>query len=125
MPHIRELFVQGTGYRTAGRLNSTIHTFLVVQKKAIRAAFSEASGYSLVEIALIPDMVPEEVKRLADNLLPLEFVIDAGTTCIGRCEEVAEAFKASVLKLNHADRFHFGVWLRAGGENHYTEHKPG
>jgi hypothetical protein len=126
MPHIRTLFPQTAHFDAAQGQHVTVYNLLRENKNKFRQGFSIASKYPVDVIAVIPDMVPSALDPLSANLLPLELVIDAGTKCIGLCKEVAETFKHYLLVTIPAmQHLHFGIWLRAGAENHYTEHKPG
>jgi hypothetical protein len=114
MPHIRALFVE----------DESMKTLLREKKTAIREAIAFRTGYKVEEVAFIPDMVPAELADLADNLLPLEFVIDAGTKCADPATKfIAANIKADLIELGLAET-NFGIWLRAMTDNDYQEHKP-
>lgn len=114
MPHIRALFVEDEGMKT----------LLREKKTAIREAIAFRTGYKVEEVAFIPDMVPTELADLADNLLPLEFIIDAGTKCTNPAAGfIAVHLKADLIELGLAE-VNFGIWLRAMTDNGYEENKP-
>ena len=115
MPHIRPLFPENTGIRT----------FLVYSKLIVCDIVSDATGYSTKEIATIPDIVRPEDMEMADNLLPLEWVIRVGSKCVGLVEEQAKEIKKNILaKLPNAREIHFGIWLISPSDAFYVEHDP-
>ena len=116
MPHIRALFVENE--------DEEIMTLLREKKTAVRKAVAFRTGYTLEEIAFIPEMVPAKLADLAENLLPLEFIIDAGTKCSNPATGFINAnLKADLIELGFAE-VHFGIWLRANTDNDFQEHKP-
>jgi hypothetical protein len=116
MPHIRALFVEDQ--------DGDMKALLREKKTAIRKAVAFRTGYKLEEVAFIPDMVPAELVDLAENLLPLEFIIDAGTQCANPAAGfIAANLKADFIELGLGNA-NFGIWLRAMTDNSYQEHKP-
>ncbi len=115
MPHIRALFVE----------DESIMALLREKKAVIRQAVAVLTDYSLEEIAFIPEMIPATLADLADNLLPLEFIIDGGTKCLDN-----EKFIGYQLKLTLTEgggqfsKIHFGIWVRSMAHNHFEEYKP-
>ncbi len=115
MPHIRALFIEDQG---------TI-TLLLAKKTEIRESVARRTGYTIEKVAFIPDMVPDFLANLSDNMLPLEFVIDAGTRCLTPDTHfMCDAIKADLAQIGFGS-LNFGVWLRGMADNSYHEHKPG
>lgn len=114
MPHVRALFVE----------DERIMNLLREKKLAIREAVGRQTGYSLGEIALIPEMVPAGLQDMADNLLPLEFIIDVGTKCAGQTKSINPKIKRRLLQIEGLSEINFGVWLRTMSDNDFIEHVP-
>ncbi len=115
MPHVRVLFVDKEGTRNLIRDN----------KGAIRVIVAEATGYSLGEIALFPEMIPRGLEYLTDNMLPLEFIIDVGTRCKVTDEAISAYIKrAFTVEISQLAAINFGVWVRRMVDSTYAEHKP-
>jgi len=104
-----------------------VRLFLERNKGYIREIVSNVTGYDKALIALIPEPISKEDMDLADNVLPLELVIEVGKKLT---DEVAADKDAAKIKnmiftlCDRADRIHFSVWLRGYPVNGYTEHKP-
>jgi hypothetical protein len=102
-----------------------VRAFLKKSKAQICATVSRHTGYSVGDIALIPEVISPGDAELAENLLPLELVIDTGIKCAGMTTRCGELIKHTMLtEINGAKDLHFGIWLRSSDDNHYTEHKP-
>ena len=117
MPHVRGLFVE----------NEEMIAFLRANKTKIRTVVSRHTGYAPELIAFIPDMVPRALALLdlADNMLPLEFVIDVGVRCAGRTKLINGRIKSQLLSgIEGVGRINFGIWLRTLTDNDFIEHKP-
>lgn len=112
MPHIRALFVENEGTKM----------LLTEQKTRVREVVAKHTGYSLEEVAFIPDMIPGDLEELAENLLPLEFTIDVGVKCEGCENEVAMAIRTDLI-LGGFERMPFGIWLRTMSNNAFFEYK--
>jgi hypothetical protein len=98
---------------------------LANNKTRVREIVAALTGYDPEAIAVIPEMVSRALLRLSDNLLPLEFVIDAGTKCANRSEDIALAIKnAIVTDIPEFGAVHFGIWFRTMTDNGFVEHKP-
>lgn len=114
MPHVRMLFVDEPHMRR----------FLHTNKGIFRSIVAEVLGHEPEEIAVIPDLIRAENMYLADNVLPLEFVIDAGTRWADRAKEVPAEIKRRILvECAGAASINFGVWPRSF-QSGYAEHKP-
>lgn len=116
MPHIRVLFVEDEAWKALLRQNKTL----------IREVVAYHTGYALEDVTLIPEMIRADIADLADNLLPIEFVIDAGVKCAGRTEEIIPKIELNLTAA--VDTLHgtrFGIWLRTMVDNSYILHSPG
>lgn len=115
MPHIHAIFIE----------DEAIKQLLRRHKRVIRNCVACYTGYSFHEIALIPNMVPGDIADLADNLLPLEFSIDAGVKCAGFEEGINRDVMAMLLsEIPELGTMNFGIWLRTMTSNAFIEHKP-
>ena len=101
-----------------------MRAFLRDNKKKFGDITAEVLGYPRDQVAVVPDPIRQEDMDLSDNILPLEFVIDAGDRVIDRVEESAEEIKNRILaECPGASKINFGVWLR-GLIGAFVEHKP-
>ena len=115
MPHIRAIFID----------TPEVREFLKAQKTVIRKTIAHVLGYPYEDVALYPHRISQEDSELADNLLPLEFVVDSGTGSLEMEENCAKQIKMDLLDwCDGADRIHFGLWLVSHGKNAFVEHKP-
>lgn len=117
MPHIRVIFVD----------HSDMRSFLMNFKKGLRHSLAKVTGYELGAISLIPEPIRFVDMELADNVLPLEFVIDVGTR-VGTTEAIEKcsaAFKERIVRdFPFLAEINFGVWMRSFLINEFVEHKP-
>lgn len=113
MPHIRTVFVDTPANRAYIRANKT----------TIRQIVADRLGYPAEDVAFIPEPIRPEDMDLADNVLPIEFVIDAGERWFGD-EDAADEIRYHILEAPHTNPFiPFGVWVR-GHRSKFAEHKP-
>lgn len=114
MPHVRMLFVDEPPMRE----------FLRANKGTIAGIVADVLGYPRDEVAVIPNPIKQDDMELADNVLPLEIVIDSGTRWVNRADEVPHQIRQRILdECDGAKQINFGVWPRSfqGG---FAEHKP-
>lgn len=112
MPHINEIF-DGTRKDIRNRLKQ--------HKKAFRSIVAKRAGYDMESVAIIPYPITEEDLELADNILPLEFVIDMGSRAMTEVQAVAQDIANKINKLEGMAHLEFGVWVKAHSHCHYTE----
>ena len=116
MPHIRAVFVDSQEMRE----------FLRAQKTKIREIVADKMGYPCADVALYPHRISEEEVEFADNVLPLEFVVDSGSRSLGKEDEQAENIRGAILaQCDGAPRVHFGIWIVSHARNGFVENKPG
>jgi len=115
MPHIRALFVD----------TPEVRGFLKAQKTEIRKIVADTIGYPPDEVAIFPESISVGDFELADNLLPLEFVINSGTRSLDKEDELAEQMKMAILaQCSGAANINFGLWLISHEKNAFVESKP-
>jgi len=116
MPHIRAVFVDTT---------PGVRDFLKIYKTKIREIFAEKMGYPSEDVAFYPHRISKEDAELADNLLPLEFVMDTGTHLLDVEGLHAAMVEQAILnQCDGAQDINFGIWIIAHAKNAFTEHRP-
>ena len=102
-----------------------IRKFLNTNRFLIRQIVATTLRYSNDEVAFYPHCISTEDAKLADNLLPLEFVVDSGTNVLNVDEAHAARVEQAILdQCEGAAGIHFGVWIIADSKNGFVEHKP-
>jgi hypothetical protein len=116
MPHIHAILEE----------KEKIVRALIECKSRIREALSEQfSKYQMRDIALIPRLVTFKEMAMADNLLPLELVIDLGKLDKLLDDSDSDAFRDRLLEFCPELRdINFGIWLREMSSNGFSEHNP-
>lgn len=114
MPHIRALFIE----------NEEVKELLRRKKSSIRQGVAMHTGYELEKIAFIPDMIPAGIADLSDNVLPIEFIIDAGKKCLGKTAQINVKLKHDFAEIIGLKPIQFGIWLRTMTDSDYIEHMP-
>ena len=132
MPHVRAIFVD----------SHEIREFLRQNKTKVRTIVAQVLGYPIDDVAVIPEPIKLEDAELADNILPLEFVIDSGgLKPSGQSREYAPDGHARAIKeqiihecqgdwlrfdkdRSKANNINFGVWLRFFEDSSFVEYKP-
>ena len=105
MPHVRTVFVEDPGIRE----------FLRTNKTTIREAFADILGYPPEDVAFYPQKISSGDAELADNLLPLEFVVDSGTRSLDSESECVLTMKLTILKrCEGADKLHKELMEKGG-----------
>lgn len=117
MPHIRTIFPER---------EKEVIEILTNNGPIIRRALStEFPRYPVEEIAIIPEPISDKVMAMADNLLPLEFVIDLGKQGWPLSNDCSERLRKTLIRLcPKLDKINFGIWIRDMSSNGFTEHKP-
>lgn len=100
MPHIRALF----------RDTPEIRAILKARKTAIRHVVAETLGYEPEDIAFVPEPIRPEDFELTDNMLPLEFVIQAGERWVKDKMAPKTLVRAIVFQCPELATIAFGVW---------------
>ncbi len=119
MPHIRAIYPE--------TISPQVRLFLEKNKGMICEFVSNTIGYEKRLIALIPERIPKADMDMAENVLPLELVVEAGIKIPDHdtAERCSERIKQMILEhCDGAEHINFGVWVRAYHVNGYTEHKP-
>jgi hypothetical protein len=95
-------------------------------KEDIRFVLSTMMGQNMRKIALVPRILSREETSLADNILPLEFVIDLGMWPEGGVtDETSRDFLNMLLgRCPDLEPIKFGIWIKQHKSNGYTEHNP-
>lgn len=115
MPHVHALFSN----------SPVVRDFLLKHKTLIRTSIAEILGYSEEEVSFIPSRILPEDVELADNLLPLELVVNSGTRTLNRESECANKIRDSIIeKCLGARGINFKVWVVSHSKNGFVEHKP-
>lgn len=110
MPHVRMLFIE----------NEELSKILGNNKTKIQQIVAEMTGYTVGEIAIIPEMIPRSIAKLSENLLPLEFIIDCGAKTHNVELLVTESIRTKLRSKAGLRKVQFGVWLRSHPYNHFT-----
>lgn len=115
MPHIIPVFPE----------DPVIRAFIVEHKTMLREIVANALGYEVNVVALIPNMIHKEDLDMADNLLPLEFIIDTGSSSVTSLRSYVGVIRNNIVRqIKDFRQINFGVWPRAL-PSEFSEHKPG
>ena len=115
MPHIIPVFPE----------DPAIRALIVEHKTTLREIVADVLGYEFDEVAVKPDMIRKEDMDMADNLLPLEFVVDAGLRPITSLKDVVAAIRQRIVRqISAFGQVNFGVWPKAS-PSEFAEHRPG
>lgn len=116
MPHISAIYVEGFPTENILANNKT------KIREALRAQFP---WYPMEAITLIPNPITTRSAAVADNLLPLVFVIDVGKQNEQLDESHSNAFCERLIEsIPGLNDINFGVWIREMTSNGYSEHTP-
>ncbi len=116
MPHIHAILEEKA---------RIIHALTECKSRVRQAVSDQFPKYQMRDIALIPRLVTYKEMAMADNLLPLEFVIDLGKLDNLLGDSDSDIFRDRLLKLcPELKDINFGIWLREMSSNGFSEHKP-
>jgi hypothetical protein len=120
VPHIHALFIHGENHRV------DVLPALKKHKSDIRIIIAEGIGYSLSSVVLIPHEIGDDLMLVADNILPLTFIVDSGSRTPSNLTELAENIKQRILEEcdDSFSRIDFSVWIRPQIPNGYAAHLP-
>lgn len=115
MPHLIPVFPE----------DPKIRALIVEHKATLCEIVADVLGYKPNDVALKPDMIRAEDMDMAHNLLPLEFVVDAGSRSLTSLKpDVAEIRRRIVWQIRDFGQINFGVWPKAL-PSEFIEHMPG
>ena len=116
MPHIHAQYIQ----------NPTLDDLLTRNKTALRKIIAAGIGYPEQQVAFIPERIPIEAADVADNMMAVEFVIDAGSrTPQDLLGELARNITERIAQECHGfSGVEFGVWIRPHVPNGFASHAP-
>ena len=115
MPHIYTVFPANS---------DEIRAILKEQKTNIRKSLALCGGYEMSDIAVIPRPISDDDIELADNILPLEFVIDTGSRTVNEALALKKALKRAFIEHCGLKHINFGIWVRPFAHSAFVEHKP-
>lgn len=116
MPHICPVYRASDDWTRA---------VLKINKTKFRELVAQRFGYEMSDVAVIPRSMSDDEIDLADNILPLEFVIDMGSRMVGKIDDVMmNDLKIDFCGLTGLSEINFGIWIRSFEHNSFVEHKP-
>ena len=117
MPHIRVIYPNN---------REDVKKILRDNRGVIRGTLAEFLDCSAEQIALIPEPLSPEALEFAENILPLELVIETGDYPEDGLDDILsnDFVKRLLLNCESLKTINFGVWIKQPKSNGFTEYMP-